>query len=158
MVEFYIDSEECCHLFQEVFCSFTTCRSYMLTVRSASRSVNTDMELGINCAVAIQHDMRILQIYSYFRKLGEIPVSCYVQVLVAVVISTYFWSLLDVLFRLPCYIDLYLRSAPVFIHSCIKNVSVWDPTMHFKLVNLRICILERPENDTVRVETCCPEQ
>jgi len=22
--------------------------------------------------------------------------------------------------------------AQVFIHTCVKNVSIWDPTMHFK--------------------------
>jgi len=32
-----------------------------------------------------------------------------------------------------------------FIHSYIKNVSVWEPTAHFKRYQVRICILEGPE-------------
>ena len=43
-----------------------------------------------------------------------------------------------------------------FIHSYIKNVSVWDPTAHSKHCQVRICILERPEDDSIRIETCCP--
>ena len=43
-----------------------------------------------------------------------------------------------------------------FIHSYIKNVSVWDPTAHFKHCYVRICILEGPEDDSIRIETCCP--
>jgi len=43
-----------------------------------------------------------------------------------------------------------------FIHSYIKNLSVWDPTAHFKLCEVRICILEGPEDDSIRIETCCP--
>ena len=43
-----------------------------------------------------------------------------------------------------------------FVHSYIKNVSVWDPTAHFKHCWVRICILEGPEDDSIRIETCCP--
>ena len=43
-----------------------------------------------------------------------------------------------------------------FIHSYITNVSVWDPTAHFKHCQVRICILEGPEDDSIRIETCCP--
>ena len=43
-----------------------------------------------------------------------------------------------------------------FIHSFIKNVSVWDLTGHFKRFSVRICILEEPEDDSIRIETCCP--
>jgi len=43
-----------------------------------------------------------------------------------------------------------------FIHSYIKNVSVWDPTAHFKHRSVRICILEGPEDDSIGIETCCP--
>jgi len=32
------------------------------------------------------------------------------------------------------------------------------PQYILKIVNLRICILEGPEDDPVRVETCCPKQ
>jgi len=42
------------------------------------------------------------------------------------------------------------------IHSCIKNVSVWDPTAQFKHCQVRICILEGPEDDYIGIETCCP--
>jgi len=38
----------------------------------------------------------------------------------------------------------------------IKNLSVWDPTAHFKQCYVRICILEGPEDDSIRIETCCP--
>jgi hypothetical protein len=38
----------------------------------------------------------------------------------------------------------------------IYKVSVWDPTAHFKHFYVRICILEGPEDDSVRIETCCP--
>ena len=41
-----------------------------------------------------------------------------------------------------------------FIYSYIKNVSVWDPTAHFKHFEVRICILEGTEDDSVRIETC----
>jgi len=30
--------------------------------------------------------------------------------------------------------------------------------MHFKVLVLTICILEGPEDDSVRVETCCPNK
>ena len=30
------------------------------------------------------------------------------------------------------------------------------PTAHFKHCYVRICILQKPEDDSVRVETCCP--
>jgi len=43
-----------------------------------------------------------------------------------------------------------------FIHSYIKNVSVWDPTAHFKHRWVRICILEGTEDGYIRIETCCP--
>jgi len=43
-----------------------------------------------------------------------------------------------------------------FIHSCIKNVSFWDPTAHFKNCQARIRFLEGPEDDSIRIETCCP--
>jgi len=43
-----------------------------------------------------------------------------------------------------------------FILSYIKNVSVWDPTAHFKHCQVRIYILEGPEDDSIRIETCCP--
>jgi len=43
-----------------------------------------------------------------------------------------------------------------FIHSYFKNVRVWYPTAHFKHCYVRICILEGPEDDSVRIETCCP--
>ena len=28
--------------------------------------------------------------------------------------------------------------------------------MHFKHCSVRICILEGPEDDSIRIETCCP--
>ena len=42
-----------------------------------------------------------------------------------------------------------------FIHSNIlyKSVNIWYPTMHFITLLLRICFLEWPEDDSVRVET-----
>ena len=43
-----------------------------------------------------------------------------------------------------------------FIHSYIKNVSVWVPTAHFERCHVGICILEGPEDDSVRIETCRP--
>ena len=43
-----------------------------------------------------------------------------------------------------------------FLHSFIKNVSVWDPTAHFKHGYVRICILEGPVDDSIRIETYCP--
>jgi len=43
-----------------------------------------------------------------------------------------------------------------FIHSYMKNVSVWDPTEHFKHCSVRICILVGPEDDSIRIETSCP--
>jgi len=43
-----------------------------------------------------------------------------------------------------------------FTHSHIKNVSVWDPTAHFQHCWVRICILEGPEDGSIRIETCCP--
>jgi len=42
-----------------------------------------------------------------------------------------------------------------FIHSYVKNVSVWDPTAHFKHCYIRICVLEGPKDDSIRIETCC---
>jgi len=43
-----------------------------------------------------------------------------------------------------------------FIHSYIKNVSVWDPTGHFKHFKYGFIFLEGPEDDSIRIETCCP--
>ena len=43
-----------------------------------------------------------------------------------------------------------------FIQSFIKIVSVWDPTAHFKHCYVMICNLEGPEDDSTRIETCCP--
>jgi len=43
-----------------------------------------------------------------------------------------------------------------FIPSYIKNVIVWDPTAHFKHRYVKICTLEGPEDDSIRIETCCP--
>jgi len=43
-----------------------------------------------------------------------------------------------------------------FIHSFIKNVSVWDPTLHFNISKQGSIFLERPEDDSIRIETCCP--
>ena len=37
-----------------------------------------------------------------------------------------------------------------------KNVSVWDSTAHFKHCQVRVCVLEGPEDDYIRIETCCP--
>ena len=43
-----------------------------------------------------------------------------------------------------------------FIHSYIKNESVWDRTAHFKHCWVRVCILEGPEDDSTRIEIFCP--
>jgi len=42
-----------------------------------------------------------------------------------------------------------------FIHSYIKNVSVWDPTAHFKHYCGGSVFLQGPEDDSIRIETCC---
>jgi len=43
-----------------------------------------------------------------------------------------------------------------FIHSFIKNVSVWDPTAHFNISKQGSIFLEGPEDDSIRIETRCP--
>jgi hypothetical protein len=43
-----------------------------------------------------------------------------------------------------------------FIHSFIKNVSVWDPTAHFNISKWGSIFLEAPEDDSIRIETRCP--
>ena len=41
-----------------------------------------------------------------------------------------------------------------FIHSYINNVRFCDTTAHFKHCEVRICILEGPEDDSIRTKTC----
>ena len=38
----------------------------------------------------------------------------------------------------------------------LKIVSVWDPTAHFKHCKCGSVFLEGPEDDSIRIETCCP--
>ena len=42
------------------------------------------------------------------------------------------------------------------MHSFIKNVSVWDATAHFNISKGESIFLEGPEDDSIRIETCCP--
>ena len=58
------------------------------------------------------------------------------------------------MFKIHCGIP----NAYILDHCYIKNVCVWDPTTHLNNANFRICILEGPEDDPVRIETCCPKQ
>ena len=43
-----------------------------------------------------------------------------------------------------------------FIHSFIKNVIVWDPTAHFNISKYESVFFEGPEDDSIRIETYCP--
>ena len=38
----------------------------------------------------------------------------------------------------------------------MKNISVWETTAHFKHCKVRFCILEGPEDDSIRIEIYCP--
>jgi len=61
-------------------------------------------------------------------------------------------------FLINRYPDCTLRTQQHmhFIHSFIRNVSVWDPTAHFNVYKQGSIFLEGPEDDSVRIETCCP--
>ena len=59
----------------------------------------------------------------------------------------------NIYFNKQCLVKQVIRK---YANLKIKNVSVWDPTAHFKHCYVRICILEGPEVDSTRIETCCP--